>query len=479
MRRLAAGAGAAGAQAGRHPAGVSAGAAAGRADRADRRQRSTCRSARSRSQGHFLRSRLPGSDVPVYLVEQADYYDRPQLYREDGEDYKDNCERFTFFCRAVLEAIPLLDLRRRPGPLPRLVRGPDPRVSQDAVRRARRRSSALASVLTIHNLAYQGNFWHWDMALTGLDWKYFNWRQMEFYGNLSFLKTGIVFADMLTTVSPPTPGDPVGRRWAAGSRASLQHRRDDLVGHHQRRRLRRVESGDRPLSRAPTATASTNFAAGKAACKADLQRRLGLPERPDVPLLAAVGRLVDQKGFDLIARVMRQWAAQVDAQWVILGTGEPQVSRGARRRWPRSIPQKVAVRLEFSDELAHRIEAGADMFVMPSQYEPCGLNQLYSLKYGTVPVVRATGGLVDTVVDANEQTLADGTATGFSFEDYTSLELAEALERACRAYRRHGRVDAAGRDGHAAGLVVAAQRRAVRRAVRADAGSRDAARRVS
>ncbi len=177
-----------------------------------------------------------------------------------------------------------------------------------------------------------------------------------------------------------------------------------------------------------------DFTDGKARCKAYIQDLAGLPKRPDVPLLAAIGRLADQKGFDLITRVMRHWAERTDAQWIILGTGEPKYHE-ALTQLAREFPDRIAVRLEFSDELAHRIEAGADVFVMPSQYEPCGLNQLYSLQYGTVPVVRATGGLVDTVVDANEQTLADGTATGFKFEEYTSLALAEALERALAAYQ--------------------------------------------
>lgn len=382
-------------------------------------------------EGHFLRSRLPGSDVPVYLLEQPDYYDRPQLYREDGEDYKDNCERFVFFCRAVLEAIPQLELDIDlvhchdwcTGLIPAYLK---------TLYAGRRSLAGLPSVLTIHNLAYQGNFWHWDMALTGLDWKYFNWRQMEYYGNLSFLKTGIVFADMLSTVSPTYAREIMSVPLGCGLEGALQHRADDLVGI-----INGVDYGewnpatDKYLGE--NRYSPTNFSAGKAKCKADLQRRMELPVRPDVPLIAAVGRLVDQKGFDLIVRVIKQWAPQADVQWVILGAGEPRYHQ-VLGDLAHDHPQKLAVRLEFSDELAHRIEAGADMFVMPSQYEPCGLNQLYSLKYGTVPVVRATGGLSDTVVDATEQTLSDGTATGFSFEDYTSLELAAALERACQAY---------------------------------------------
>jgi starch synthase len=382
-------------------------------------------------EGHFLRTTLPGSDVPVYLLEQPDYYDRPQLYREEGEDYKDNCERFVFYCRAVLEAISLLDLDVDlvhchdwcAGLIPAYIK---------TLFAGRKQLNRLATVLTIHNLAYQGNFWHWDMALTGLDWRFFNWRQMEYYGNLSFLKTGIVFADMLSTVSPTYAREIMSVPLGCGMEGALQHRADDLVGiingvdYHEWNPATDRFLGENKFS-------VDNFTTGKAACKADLQRRLGLPERPHVPLIAAVGRLVDQKGFDLMVRVMKQWAAQVDAQWAILGTGEPRYHQ-VLGDLAKEYPERVAVRLEFSNELAHRIEAGADIFAMPSQYEPCGLNQLYSLKYGTVPVVRATGGLVDTVVNATEQTLANGTATGFAFEDYTSLELADSLQRACRAY---------------------------------------------
>lgn len=381
--------------------------------------------------GHYLRSRLPGSDVPVFLIDQDDYYDRPQLYREDGEDYKDNCERFTFYCRAAIEAIERLELRVDAVHCHDWCAGLIPAYLK-TLYADRAPWRGLTSLLTIHNLAYQGNFWHWDMALTGLDWKYFNWRQMEFYGNLSFLKTGIVFADAITTVSPTYAREILSSPLGCGLEGTLQHRVNELSG---------IINGvdydqwnptvDRYLG--PNRYSVHDFTDGKARCKADIQERAGLAKRPDVPLLAAIGRLADQKGFDLITRTIRHWAERVDAQWIILGTGEPKY-HDLLTQLAREFPDKIAVRLEFSDELAHRIEAGADIFVMPSQYEPCGLNQLYSLQYGTVPVVRATGGLVDTVVDANEQTLADGTATGFKFEEYTSLALAEALERALAAY---------------------------------------------
>jgi starch synthase len=386
-----------------------------------------------RVRGHFLQSRLPDSDVPVFLLEQNGYYDRPQLYREGGEDYQDNCERFTFYCRAALEAIPALGLTVDAVHCHDWCAGLIPAYLKTMYGQ-RDSWRGLVGLLTIHNLAYQGNFWHWDMALTGLDWKYFNWRQMEFYGNLSFLKTGIVFADALTTVSPTYAKEILRAPLGCGFEGVLQNRAGDLTG---------IINGvdydqwnptvDRYLG--PNRYTEHDYARGKAACKADLQQRLDLPPRPEAPLLAAIGRLADQKGFDLITRVMENWAERVDAQWVILGTGEPKFHT-ALRKLAAEHAERIAVRLEFSDEMAHRIEAGADIFVMPSQYEPCGLNQLYSLKYGTVPVVRATGGLVDTVVNTTKQTLDDRTATGFSFEEYSAAALAETLDRACSAYRQ-------------------------------------------
>jgi len=177
----------------------------------------------------------------------------------------------------------------------------------------------------------------------------------------------------------------------------------------------------------------SNWQAGKAACKAALQRELGLPEAPRTPLVALIGRLADQKGWDLVLEVLRRWATEMDVQWAILGAGEPYY-HDALGQVAREYPNRVAAQLEFSDPLAHRIEAGADIFLMPSRYEPCGLNQLYSLKYGTVPVVRATGGLVDTVTDTTPETLAAGTATGFAFEDPTAGALNVTLRRALETY---------------------------------------------
>jgi starch synthase len=213
----------------------------------------------------------------------------------------------------------------------------------------------------------------------------------------------------------------------------LQNRRDVLSGI-----LNGVDYGqwnpatDRNL---PANYGVDNFAQGKAACKAALQHELGLPAQPRTPLVGLVGRLTDQKGIDIVVEVLRDWLPSVDAQWAILGKGEPKHHEALTELAQRH-PGRLAVRLEYSDALAHRIEGGADLFLMPSRFEPCGLSQMYSLKYGTVPVVRETGGLADTITDARPDALAAGTANGFSFREDRAEALAETLQRALDAYRR-------------------------------------------
>ena len=382
--------------------------------------------------GHLLQSKLPSTNVPVYLVQQDYYFDREELYRSNGKDYSDNCERFVFYCRAVLEAIRLLELNVdvlhcndwQTGLIPAYLK---------IEYRTLPRYQNTASLFTIHNMAYQGQFWHWDMLLTGLDWKYFNWHQMEYYGKLNLLKTGLVFADALSTVSPRYALEIQNPAFGCGLEGLLQHRRDVLTGI-----LNGVDESEWNPDADPLISANYNadtFDQGKPVCKAAMQSELGLPQRGDAPLVGMIGRLADQKGYDLVAKVIPEWVARNDTQWVILGKGEP-IYHELFTDLARRHPDKVAVRLEYSDRLAHRIEAGADMFLMPSRYEPCGLNQMYSLKYGTVPVVRETGGLADTIVDANEQNLAAGTANGFSFREDNPLALSETLARAVEAYGR-------------------------------------------
>ena len=382
--------------------------------------------------GRLLKSRLPGNDVPVYLVQQDQYYDRPELYTVDGKDYIDNCERYVFFCRAVLQAIRLLELKVdilhandwQTGLIPAYLK---------IEYRNKPGYEQIATLFTIHNLAFQGQFWHWDMLLTGIDWKYFNWQQMEFFGHLNLMKTGLVFADSINTVSPRYAQEIQSSPLGCGLEGVLSQRRKVLSGI-----INGVDYGEWNPATDPHLPANYTLETvkpGKARCKAALQQELGLDARPDVPLVGFVGRLTDQKGVDLVATVIQQWVHTNDQQWVILGTGEPRYHQ-LFQRLADLYPRKVAVRLEFSNALAHRIEAAADMFLMPSSFEPCGLSQLYSLKYGTVPVVRATGGLADTIVDSTPETLATRTANGFSFREYSALALSDTLRRAWDAYAK-------------------------------------------
>ena len=382
--------------------------------------------------GRILRSHLPDSQVPVYLIDQPGYFDRAELYGENGENYKDNCERFVFFCRAVLEAISLLNLDLnmlhvndwQTGLVPAYLKTEYAGIPC---------YEKIASLFTIHNLSYQGQFWHWDMLLTGLDWKYFNWRQMEFYGNLNLMKTGLVFSDSLSTVSPRYAEEIQSSPLGCGLEGVLRQRRDSLTGI--------INGVDYNIwnpatdSDIPANYDVDSIKPDKPQCKAALQREMGLAERADVPLIGLIGRLVDQKGIDLVSGVMKEWLQSESAQWVILGTGEEKYHRFFADIAHRH-PQQVATRLEFCNALAHRIEAGSDIFLMPSQFEPCGLNQLYSLRYGTVPVVRSTGGLADTIVNTTEKTLTHRSANGFSFADYSTLRLSETLRHACQTFHQ-------------------------------------------
>ena len=380
--------------------------------------------------GAVLKATLPNSSVPVYFIQQNEYYDRDGLYQQDGKDYRDNCERFVFFSRAVVELIRLLDLKTdlvhcndwQTGLIPAYLK------TEYASKPGYER---ITSVMTIHNLAYQGVFWHWDMLLTGLDWRYFNWRQMEFYGQLNLLKTGIAFADSVSTVSPRYAEEIQTAELGCGLEEILRHRGDSLVGI-----LNGVDTQVwNPATDPFLATKYTvdNWKQGKADAKCRLQHDLGLAQNERAPMLGFVGRLAEQKGMELILDIMDRWTRSGDAQWVILGTGDPKYHQELSQFASQSA-DKVAVVLGFNNELAHRIEAAADIFLMPSRYEPCGLNQMYSLIYGTVPVVHQTGGLANTIVPATMENLDAGKANGFMFDAFSSLHLEEAIHHACQMY---------------------------------------------
>jgi starch synthase len=386
---------------------------------------------------------LPGSNVRVYLVEQKDYFERddPALGRGlyqftapggQKRDYADNCERFIYFCRAVLEAIRLLDLRPGLLHLNDWQTGLVPVYLKEIYRKLPGHGD-IRTLFTIHNIAYQGQFWHWDMLLTGLDWKLFNPSQLEFYGQLNFLKAGIVFSDYISTVSPTYAKEIQTPYYGCGLQGVLSQRNDRLCGIVNGVDYEVWNPATDPHI-AATYDADT-VAVGKPLCKAALQRRFHLPEQPGTPLLGIVARLVEQKGMDLVGKAAEA-LLQKNVQLVVLGEGDP-VYHDLFRKLRVRFGERMGLTLGFDEALAHQIEAGADMFLMPSFYEPAGLNQLYSLKYGTVPIVRATGGLADTITNCTPETLSRGTATGFSFVAYTPAALLETIGRALDLYREH------------------------------------------
>ena len=380
----------------------------------------------------ILKATLEDGPVDFYFVDQPHYYGRPNLYGDEHGDYNDNCERFSFFCRAVVQAI---DRLRLPVDI---VHCHDWQAGLvPAYLKTKHGNHAwyeqAGSVMTIHNLAYQGRYWSHDMPLTGLDWQYFNAEQLEFYGDLCFLKSGIVFADMVTTVSPCYAKEIQTPEFGCALDGVLRSLGDRLTGIVNGVDYKHWDPiNDTSL---PQTYSSANWKTGKAAAKAALQRELGLPVENHVPLIGLVGRLASQKGWDLVIQLLEHWTASRNVQWAILGSGETRF-QNAIQQLSLSSANKIGARFEFSDRLAHAIEAGCDMFLMPSQYEPCGLNQLYSLRYGTVPIVHAVGGLVDTVTSASEATINLGTATGFAFYNYDIAGLTQCTERAIDLYQR-------------------------------------------
>lgn len=361
--------------------------------------------------------RLPDSDVPVYFLEHEGYYGRDGLYSQDGEGYLDNDNRFVFLSKASLELCGLLGFRPDVVHVHDWHTGVVPLLLNTTYRHHPLVGEA-ASVLTIHNMQHQGNFYEGLMDVLGVGWKHFNFLELEKDDETNLLKGGLYHATMLTTVSEgyareiQTPEYGWGLEWVVRERAA------DLTGI-----LNGVDYGEWNPETDPFIAArySDSDLSGKLACKRDLQRSFGLPER-DVPLFGLVSRLVKQKGIDVLAEAIDR-ILSLDIQFVLLGNGEP---------WAHfyfgdimaKYPQKFACRIGYDTALAHRIEAGCDFFVMPSRFEPCGLNQMYSMRYGTLPVVRATGGLDDTVESFDEKRL---TGTGFKFNNLTAGALFDTI----------------------------------------------------
>lgn len=358
------------------------------------------------------------------------HFDRPELYGEHGGDYGDNHRRFGVFCRAALELV------RQRFPRPDVLHLHDWQTGLAAVdlrADAGRYSTDPAFedtrvVFTIHNLAYAGAAPAEALGELGLSPNLYHPEALEFYGRLALIKGGLVFADALTTVSPRYALEIQTPELGFGLDGLLRARARSLVGI-----LNGIDVDEWNPATDPHLPAhySIEDLSGKAACKTALQKEMGLEVRADAPLFGVVARLAWQKGIDLVADVADK-LCEAGAQLAILGRGEADLERqlvdiSGRR------PGKLAVRVDFDEGLAHRIEAGSDAFLMPSRYEPCGLNQLYSLRYGTVPVVRAVGGLDDTV---EELDAARDSGTGFKFGSATPEALWGTLERVLDTFHR-------------------------------------------
>jgi starch synthase len=362
--------------------------------------------------------------VRLWLIDHLPSYDRDGLYvGADGADHPDNARRFALLGAAALTIAEALDA------WPHVVHGHDWQAGPALLYAAApARLPAPRRVCTVHNLAFQGLFPAAVVDALGLPKGLYHSEGYEFWGQASFLKAGLAVADRITTVSPryareiQTPEQGMGLDGFLRARASRL--RGILNGADYQ-----VFSPERdPAIAHPFSLADR---AGKRECKAELQRELGLPIREATPLCGSISRLTEQKGFDLVLDVLERLLAG-DVQYVLLGTGDAALE-AALRRLAAAHPKKLAVRIGYDERLAHRIEAGCDLFVMPSRYEPCGLNQIYSLRYGTPPIVRATGGLDDTIVDHEARSR---TGTGFKFEACTPAALEGAWRRALAVYGR-------------------------------------------
>lgn len=373
--------------------------------------------------GFMRQSSLDG--IPVYFIENREYFQRKHLYGTPAGDYPDNPQRYAFFCRGVLQLLKKMDFRPdiihcndwQTALIPLLLKyelAMDPFFMKTA------------SLYTIHNLAYQGLFPPESLAAMGLDWSYFTLDRLEYYGNVNLMKGAILSADIVNTVSETYCREVLTKEMGCGLEGVLAARGEELHGV-----LNGIDYSewdpetDGEICRRFSASAM----GGKAYNKRAMQKELGLADEPDIPLLAMVSRLAAQKGLDLLVENFSR-LKKARIQLVVLGSGDETYIR-ALEALRKEGGENISINISFEPKLAHRIYAASDIFLMPSRYEPCGLGQLIALRYGAVPVARKTGGLADTVIDPLDN---QKEANGFVFEEYTPKAFWRALERAIEAY---------------------------------------------
>jgi starch synthase len=368
----------------------------------------------------------PSGGVKFYFVDYPPYFDRDALYGTTAGDYPDNAERFALFSRAVLEASKVLGVPHvfhchdwQSALVPIMLRT---LYSEDPAFRD------VATVFTIHNMGYQGLFPPDTLPLLTLPWDLLTISKMEFFGQVNFLKGALVFSDYVTTVSKKYSQEIQTTEYGFGLEGVLRARAATVTGI-----LNGVDYDEwnPQADKFIAARFSPQDLSGKLKCKQDLLQAYGIPNADaKIPVIGIVSRFAAQKGFDLIAQIMDRLARE-EMIMVVLGSGD-KLYEEMFVRLSKQFPNKIAAKVAFDNAVAHKIEAGADMFLMPSRYEPCGLNQIYSLKYGTVPIVRATGGLDDTIESWDART---GKGTGFKFSDYNGESLLLTIKHALLAYQ--------------------------------------------
>ncbi|MEI8207559.1 MAG: glycogen synthase GlgA [Methylococcales bacterium] len=377
---------------------------------------------------NILETRLPGTQVVVWLVDYPTFFDFPgnPYVDEKGESWLNSADRFALLCRVAVEVAMnrgYLDWE------PDIVHCNDWQTGLIPAFLSLETHRRPATVFTIHNMAYQGLFSKETSRLLNIPRELWHLNGLEFNGFFSFIKGGLAYADCITTVSPTYADEIQTAEFGYGLEGLLSHRKEDLIG---------IINGIDAEHWNPktdthiVAPYDSSTLSKKQLSKSALQARMALPVDNKVPVFTLISRLVEQKGIDLILDCLPEMLT-LPVQFILLGSGdkafEQQLTDFAKQN-----PEKMAVTLGYDEILAHQLEAGADVFLMPSRFEPCGLNQLYSQRYGTVPIVRKTGGLADTVCDALPETFVNKTATGFVFNDATAGALMEAIKRSVLVY---------------------------------------------
>lgn len=367
--------------------------------------------------------------IPVYFVNHDGYFGRPGLYRGPAGEYFDNGERFIFFCKAVLEACKAMQFRPdiihchdwQTGLIPMYLKV---LLKSDAF------FQHTASVYTLHNIAYQGLFPKTLLEVTGFSWKEFTIDQLEFYDKISFMKAGMVFADGLTTVSPTYAQEiQSSYQFGWGLEGVLKERATSLVGILNGLDVEEWNPANDPFLAAPF---DADHLDARRECKAALQQSLKFTVDPRIPVLGMVARIDHQKGVDLLAQIIPELMNQHNVQLVVLGQGDSDLMREFERD-AQQYPGHIRLCTDFNDPLAHHIYGGSDLFLMPSRYEPCGLSQMISMRYGAIPVVANTGGLHDSVHQAGRES-----GTGFLFQPDNAAAFLSAVQEALLMFRDPG-----------------------------------------